>query len=173
MNNIVCNNTNSPIYIYDVNSSQFLSNRGSIFGVTVESISLIGINDQFSVKIQNPSDSTKTLYISDLSVSTTGTTLGLVVTVLRNGTHSGGTPTTPLNFNFGSTNTSEADATYSTNGGTGGDVILFAYQTVSLYNEVVNNSICLPPNSSLVLNVLSTVALVTQTVEINIIWSEI
>lgn len=171
MNNFIFNHYPNPIYIIDVDSSNFLSNNSEIYSVDTGSYSLLS-NKTLLIKLNNPENSTKTLFLEQLTITSSSSTLSLQIALYKNGSFSGSATTlNSNNTNCGSRKSSEAIVTRGTSGASTDFLIFKDTIDTPQYTLFHNGAICIPSNSSLLFKI-DEIASISKTLIINIFWAE-
>ncbi len=151
MNHLVFNQQVHPLYVIGL---PFVSAQsGNSYILTDTAVSLVA-SGFYAVRLNNPSGSSKSIFISNVYVANTSTNVSSSLTLYRNATLSGSpTSVTPQNTNFGFSNSSVGTGQRITapiiSPISGGTVFETVNQVASLYNVSYNNTLILTPGTSL------------------------
>ncbi|MBS5937493.1 hypothetical protein [Clostridium sp.] len=173
MNSQVYNFYPDPLYVIGTNSNSYQSGNGNFYSITASGLSILGIGTNYLIQLSNPSGTNKTLYLYKFSMSITGTSIGVTMTFIRNGSFAAaGSSVTPVNTNFALTSPSSiAIVKHVSSTPIGSTIVLTTIQTTQIYTENIDSIIAMPPNTTLLIQITSSVALL-QTIAINLFWYE-
>lgn len=173
MNNLIFNQFPTPLYVLDVDSNKFLSGNYKIYYIDT-GVYFLDNNATLLIKINNPENSTKTLFLEQFTITSSVATLGVNIALYKNGSFSGSatTLTNSQNTNCASTASCKAEVTIGTSGATTDYLIFIDTVNTPQYTSFQNGSICIPSNSSLLFKI-DEIANTDKNLIVSIFWAEI